>query len=123
MQTVIDMLVGSVCGEIEHSLRAYTIEHAELVGRPRYILPDGTLVSGTAWEHWMWTRRETDMAFRWGCYVLWTNAGRCATIPLFVDSCLAQDFWTAVEYALTHSIGGVRFAPGVSHLQLSKELI
>ena len=123
MQTVIDRLIGSVCGEIGHSLRAYTIEHAELVGRPLYILPDGTLVSDTAWNHWMWQRREPDMGFRWGCYVLWANAGRCATIPLFVDSCLAQDFWTAVEYALTHSLGGVRFAPGVSHLQLSKELL
>lgn len=119
MQNVIDRLIGSVCGEIGHSLRDYTIEHAELVGRPLYILPDGTFVSDTAWNHWMLTRRESDMGFRWGCYVIWAHAGRCATIPLFVDSCLAQDFWTAVEYALTHFPDGVRFAPGVSHLQLS----
>lgn len=117
MKPVIDMLVDSVCGEIGRSLRAYTIEHAELVGAPVYILPDGTLVSDTAWNHWMWQRREPDMAFRWGCYVLWSH-GRLAAAPADSDG-----FWDCVEYALQRGRGGVRFAPGVSHLQLSKELL
>lgn len=117
MQNVIDRLLDSVCGEIGRSLRAYTIEHAELVGRPLYILPDGTLVSGTAWEHWMWTRREPDMAFRWGCYVLWTH-WRLWAAPDDSDG-----FWDCVGRALQLGHDGVRFAPGVSHLQLSKELL
>lgn len=116
MQNVIDRLLDSVCGEIGRSLRAYTIEHAELVGRPLYILPDGTLVSDTAWNHWMWQRTEPDMAFRWGFYVLWS--WRLWSTPADSDG-----FWDCVEYALQREGDGVRFAPGVSHLQLSKELI
>ena len=123
MQNVIDRLIDSVCGEIGRSLRAYTIEHAELVGRPLYILPDGTLVSDTAWNHWMWQRTEPDMAFRWGFYVLWSKGWPGYAID--TNGVYVSDFWDCVDIALSprYTTFGVRFAPGVSHLQLSKELL
>lgn len=123
MKPVIDMLLDSVCGEIGRSLRAYTIEHAELVGRPLYILPDGTLVSDTAWNHWMWQRTEPDMAFRWGFYVLWSKGWPGYAID--TNGVWVSDFWDCVDIVLSprYTAFGVRFAPGVSHLQLSKELL
>lgn len=123
MKPVIDRLLDSVCGEIGRSLRAYTIEHAELVGRPLYILPDGTLVSDTAWNHWMWQRTEPDMAFRWGFYVLWSKGWPGYAID--ANGVYVSDFWDCVDIVLSprYTTFGVRFAPGVSHLQLSKELL
>ena len=120
---VIDHFLASVLGEIGRSLRDYTIEHAELVGNPLYILPDGTLVSDTAWNHWMWQRTEPDMAFRWGCYVMWSKGAGWLS---YYSNGGMVNFWEHVEDMLSMPRiypGGVRFAPGVSHLQLSKELL
>ena len=114
---VIHHLLDSVLGEIGRSLRAYTIEHAELVGNPLYILPDGTLVSDMAWNHWMWTRTEPDMAFRWGCYVMWSKGA--GWLVDSEDTVKMEDFWGLVEDMLSLPSlywGGVRYAPGVPEL-------